>query len=314
MTSHIALNSTLLARLLDGRYLLNGVIGRGGSAIVYRGQLTRDPSREVAIKVFSGTPNAEMRNIVETEMAIARVLRHPNLVRLFEVLEGDGVIALVLEYVKLGELSALIYPKLALTISESIEILLGIAGGLNALHQNGFIHCDLTARNILLSAQQTPKISDFSNARHLNSLRNIKDRSRQHGTFDYVSPEFLARGELSQAHDVYSIGVLAYELTTGRLPFSGAHIAEKMSLKLSTLPHPPIALRPDCPSDLSNAIMSTLAIEPKNRLRSVKLFERKLVEALFQLDPQKAEQLKTNQSLGLNSQRIIQTVINFFKK
>ena len=314
MPAQIALNATLLDRLLDGRYVLNGVIGRGGSAIVYRGLLASDPNREVALKVFSAAGNNQYRETIETELAIAHAIRHPNIIRLFEALETESMLALVMEYAKLGDLSALIYPKLALSIAESVEILIGVARGLVAIHAAGFIHCDLTARNILLSAHRTPKISDFSIAKKRNSQSSAQELARQHGTFDYVSPEFLARAEISEAHDIYALGALAYELVTGRLPFSGAHIAEKMSLKLSTMPHPTRALRPDCPHELSNTISNALQIEPRHRLRSAKLFERQLIEILFRLDPKRAEAIGKGQTFLPNSLKLLNSFLGFMRK
>ena len=314
MSSQVALNATLLERLLDGRYVLNGVIGRGGSAVVYRGLLARDPQREVAVKVFTSPNNQELRNVIETELAIARAVKHPNLVRLFEVLESDNILALVLENAKLGDLSCLIYPKLALSIVDALELLVGVSRGLSALHNAGFIHCDLTARNILLSSQHIPKISDFGAAKRRTSQSSPEELARQHGTFDYVSPEYLARGEISEAHDIYALGALAYELVSGHLPFAGAHIAEKMSLKLSAVPHAPKALRPDCPQELSLTILNALQIEPRHRIRSAKVFERQLLEILFRLDPQRAEILKSPGAGLPNSRKLVQAFLEFLRK
>ena len=314
MPAQLALNATLLERLLDGRYVLNGVIGRGGSAVVYHAALTSDLQRDVAIKVFATTSIDQYRQIAETELTIARAVKHPNIVRLFEVLESENMLALVLEFAKLGDLSALIYPKLALSIADSLEILIGVARGLVAIHSAGFIHCDLTARNVFLSAQRTPKIADFSIAKHRGARCGAQELAKQHGTFDYVSPEFLARAELSEAHDIYALGALAYELITGRLPFSGAHIAEKMSLKLSTIPHSPRALRPDCPQELSHTILSALQIEPRHRLRSAKLFEHRLVQALFQIDPKRAEALTNSTQRTPHSRKLVAAILEFLRK
>jgi len=273
-------------------YEILGVLGRGGMGIVYRARHTA-LNRNVALKMIRegelATPEEFERFYREAE-AVAR-LRHPNIVQIYEVGRTGSNPYFSLEYVEGGTLHAFLDrrpqdPKFAAQMLEQI------ARAAHHAHEEGIVHRDLKPVNILLSEMgrrraehespttssrgnsgpatesvviRSPKITDFGLARRLDESARLTQSGCAAGTPAYMAPEqFVARGPVGPAADIYSLGVILYEILTGRTPFAGSSV-EIMHQTLNQDPVPPRRLQPTVPRDLETICLKCLNKEPRHR-------------------------------------------------
>ena len=259
-----------------GRYLIQGELGQGGMGNVYR---VRDAAlrRELALKVlrhrFHDDPGVRSRFLVEAR-AIAS-LTHPNIVTIYEMGEEDGRIYYVLELVEGGSLSQRLDGK-PMPPADAAQLVLTLARALHYAHSRGIIHRDLKPSNILLTADGIPKISDLGLAKRLDEDEAPEEDMVRTGsgivlgTPAYMSPEqAMGRRDLiGPATDIFSLGVIFYELLTGRRPFRAASTAEILVQLLHTAPEPPSRLYAGVPRDLDAICMKCLSKEPDKRYTS----------------------------------------------
>lgn len=262
------------ASLLEGRYALVRELGRGGMGVVY---LAEDVRRGAFVAVKLGPPagfdpDADAR--FEREAVTLATLRHPNIVRVHTMgFDASGRRYIVMDYVE-GETVAAILARLRarrewLPVPRAIELVTGVAAGLGAAHAAGLVHRDVSATNVIVGPDGRPVLTDFGLARaaHARSSPALLV-----GTPRYLAPELL-RGEPiapSDAHlpDVYALGVLAYELLTGRPPFDGPDFLDLLQQIREAEPPPPSALRPEIPRVLDRILLRALAKDPHARPRS----------------------------------------------
>jgi len=249
--------------IIQGRYRLEQALGKGGMATVWRAHDLR-LERPVALKCLtaplSEDPEFLVRFFAEAQQ-VAR-LSHPNVVRVLDFGQGDACPYLVMEYVPGGSLNDVIGTPIE--PDRAIEIVAGAARGAGAAHAAGMVHRDLKPGNILLADDGTPKLADFGIA-----VSQAQERLTATGTAigspHYVSPEQASGRPIGAPSDVYSLGVVLYELLTGRRPFEKDNVTALAIAHVEEEPEPPSAHKPELPASVDEFVLTCLAKEPAAR-------------------------------------------------
>ena len=250
---------------INDRYEIVRSIGEGGMANVYLGYDTI-LDRNVAIKVLRGDISNDEKFVrrFQREALSASSLSHPNIVEMYDVGEDDGIYYIVMEYVEGQTLKQLLKRRGNLTLSETIDIMLQLTDGMAHAHDSYIVHRDLKPQNIMIQDDGQIKITDFGIAMALNSTQLTQTNSVM-GSVHYLPPE-QANGKGSTIKsDIYSMGIIFYELLTGSLPFKGENAVE---IALKQMKEPLPSLREDNPSipmSVENVILKATAKNPKNR-------------------------------------------------
>lgn len=250
---------------INDRYQIIKSIGEGGMANVY---LAYDTilDRNVAVKVLRGDLAQDEKFVrrFQREALSASSLAHPNIVEVYDVGEDHGSYYIVMEYIEGKHLKELIKKRGKLTVSEVIDIMSQICDGLAVAHDSYIIHRDIKPQNIMILDSGLVKITDFGIAMALNSTQLTQTNSVM-GSVHYLPPEQASgRGSTMQS-DIYSMGILMYELLTGKLPFRGENAVE-IALKQLKEPIPNLKeILPDLPNSIVNIVKKATAKNPKNR-------------------------------------------------
>jgi WD40 repeat protein len=251
-------------------YEIEGELGHGGMGVVYKARQLRPP-RPVALKLVrtGGQPTAQALDRFRREGEAVARLQHPNVVQIYEVGEHQGRPYLALEYVDGGSLAE----KLAgapQPYREAASLVEALGRAMHAAHQRGVVHRDLKPANVLLTADGTPKITDFGLAKRLDEEGAHTRTGVVMGTPSYMAPEQAAgrTKEVGPATDVYALGAILYEMLTGRPPFQAGSSEAVVRLVLSAEPAPPRRLRRHLPRDLQTICLTCLAKEPRHRYAS----------------------------------------------
>ena len=250
---------------INDRYQIIKSIGEGGMANVY---LAYDTilDRNVAVKVLRGDLATDEKFVrrFQREALSASSLSHPNIVEVYDVGEDNGQYYIVMEYIEGKQLKQLLKKRGKLTISEVIDIMLQISDGLSVAHDNYIIHRDIKPQNIMILENGLVKITDFGIAMAMNSTQLTQTNSVM-GSVHYLPPEQAnGKGSTLQS-DIYSMGILMYELLTGELPYKGDNAVE-IALKHLKEPLPSVREKvPEVPQSVENIIIKATAKNPKNR-------------------------------------------------
>ena len=252
-------------QLVDDRYEILKTIGEGGMANVY---LAFDNilKRQVAIKVLRGDLATDEKFVrrFQREALSASSLSHHNIVQIYGVGEDDGDYYIVMEYVPGKNLKQLLKKREKLTVHEVVDIMLQITSAMGAAHDNLIIHRDLKPQNILIKDDGEIKITDFGIAMALNATQLTQTNSAM-GSVHYFPPEQANGKGATLKSDVYSLGIMMYELLTGVLPFRGDNAVE-IALKHLKEPFPNIRDEyPEIPQSIENILKTATAKNPKNR-------------------------------------------------
>ncbi len=254
------------AHLLNERYRLLDVVGEGGMAVVWRAEDTL-LHRAVAVKVLREqyAADPEFLERFRTEARSAAALSHPGVVGVHDVGEADGRHYLVMEYVPGRDLKALIRDEAPLSPERSVEIALALADAVSAAHDAGMVHRDIKPQNVLVGPDGRMKVADFGIARAI-SAAGLTAPGLVMGTVHYIAPEQAAGAPATPASDVYSLGVVLYEMLTGRVPHVGdSSLAVAMKVMNETAT-PVMELNPQVPGPLAALLERTMAREPENRV------------------------------------------------
>ncbi|OLD01256.1 MAG: hypothetical protein AUI99_07590 [Gemmatimonadetes bacterium 13_1_40CM_3_69_22] len=255
-----------LRRATLGEYDVLGELGHGGMATVY---LAHDLAldRSVAIKVLAPALLAMGEGMVERfkrEARTAAALSHPHIIPIYAVKESDEVLYFVMKYVQGRPLDAVIRDVGPLAIPMVQLILAQVSDALSYAHRHGVVHRDIKSANIMLDEEGWAVVTDFGIAKVLQS-QGLTLTGVTVGTPTYMSPEQCAMEEVTGASDQYSLGVVAYEMLTGKPLFEGDSIMSVMYAHFNRRPRPVSALRPECPANLDAAVMRMLEKDPRAR-------------------------------------------------
>ena len=252
-------------RVLGDRYVLEEKIGSGGMAEVY---LARDKllDRQVAVKILHETyrSDAEFIERFHREAKAAARLSHPNIVSIYDVGVEEEDHYIVMEYVQGNSLKDKLREEGALSISDAVRIAKDIASGLNHAHTNNLVHCDVKPHNILLTSDGHAKIADFGIARAITESTMTYSGSVI-GSVHYFSPEQAQGGTITPKSDVYSLGVVMYEMLTGKLPFTGDNAVAVAMKHIDEEPTPPSVLRGQIPPMFEAITIRAMSKAPENR-------------------------------------------------
>ncbi|CAB4549627.1 unannotated protein [freshwater metagenome] len=253
----------LSGQLIAGRYLIKSFVASGGMASVYRAQ-DQVLEREVALKVIH--PHlATDKSFVEKfrrEAKMAASLSHPNLVNVFDQGTDNQIIFLVMEFVPGINLRDALNDFGALTADRALEILEPLTSGLAAAHSAGILHRDLKPENVFLSDSGSVKLGDFGLAREISSHTQTGSVV---GTAAYLSPELVVRGQADARSDVYSLGVMAFEMLTGKQPYSGDQALQIAYQHANSNIPAPSSLNPQVPELLDEIVLWATARNPNDR-------------------------------------------------
>jgi serine/threonine-protein kinase len=250
-----------------GRYDVLSVLGRGGMGSVYQ-VLDRELDEEVALKVLTPESFAEGTQAVQTlkqEIRLARKITHPNVVRTHDLGEAEGIRFLTMEYVAGMTLRELLDRRGTVALAPGLQISKQLCRGLSAVHEAGIIHRDIKPQNIMVLPNGVVKLMDFGIARTAEGGEHPSSDGQTVGTPYYMSPEQAMGRELDARSDLYTVGVVLFELFTGQRPFPGKEAAEVMHKHVSAEPPRPTSIRPDLPELLEKVVLACLAKRPERR-------------------------------------------------
>ena len=265
---------------INERYEIIRSIGEGGMANVYLGYDTI-LDRNVAIKILRGDLSGDEKFVrrFQREALSASSLAHPNIVEMYDVGEDDGLYYIVMEYVDGKTLKQLLKKRGNLTLSEAIDIMLQLTDGMAHAHDSYIVHRDLKPQNVMIKDDGQIKITDFGIAMALNSTQLTQTNSVM-GSVHYLPPEQASGKGSTIKSDIYSIGIIFYELLSGSLPFRGDNAVE-IALKHMRDPLPSLRdENPAIPQSIENIIMRATAKNPKNRYEDTRTMHDDLLTAL----------------------------------
>jgi serine/threonine-protein kinase len=263
--------------VIGGRYEVTRCLGAGSMGLVYACKHKELSGHIVAVKVLF--PEVAQDKIAaqrfKNEIFASYEVSHPNVVRAYEYIRDNEIVAYTMEYVPGGDLADRLGEQETMKISEIVRLLIQMCSGVQAIHNAGIIHRDLKPENILLTKEGNVKIADFGIARTGHGPK-LTEHGGVVGTIDYVSPEYMLNSHVDWRSDIYAIGILAYEMVTGESPFKGDSVYATMTKRLKTDPAPPSKLRRDCPQQFDEIILKAMARNPEERYQSASLMEEDL--------------------------------------
>jgi serine/threonine protein kinase len=261
-------NGDLSGRTLGGRYRVEGELGRGGMARVYRGTDTV-LGRPVAVKVLASqyADDGTFVTRFRREAQAAARLNHQNLVQVYDTGSDDGVHYIVMEFVEARTLADYLAGGGRIMPDRAIELAESVCDALTVAHEQGVIHRDIKPANIMVTRDGQVKVTDFGIAR-VASNETVEQTAAVLGTASYLSPEQAQGGAIDQRSDVYSLGCVLYEMLTGRPPFTGDSPVAVASKHVLEQPIPPSRINPDVSSALDAVVMRAIAKNPDNRYQS----------------------------------------------
>jgi eukaryotic-like serine/threonine-protein kinase len=266
---------TLINTLFDGRYRIVRKLGSGGMADVYLAE-DEELGRRIAIKILNDR-HANDEQFVERfrrEAKNAAGLSHPNIVAIYDRGEAEGTYYIAMEYLDGRSLKELVVARGPLPISDAIDATRQVLAALRFAHRKGVVHRDIKPHNVMADADGRLKVTDFGIARA--GVSQMTEAGSIIGTAQYLSPEQARGAPVDQRSDLYSIGIVLYEMLTGKTPFSGETPVEIAMKHLSDPPRPPSLERPDISPDLDMVVLRALAKSPDDRFQTAEEMDSEL--------------------------------------
>ncbi|MBR2406575.1 MAG: Stk1 family PASTA domain-containing Ser/Thr kinase [Clostridia bacterium] len=259
-----------VGKRLDGRYEIQEIIGVGGMAYVYKAHDNVD-NRTVAVKILKEEflANDEFTRRFKNESKAIAILSHPNIVKVYDVSFGDRMQYIVMEYIDGITLKEYIDQQKDFKWKEAVHFTVQILRALQHAHDKGIVHRDIKPHNIMLLPDGTIKVTDFGIARFArHDVRSTRSTDKAIGSVHYISPE-QARGEITdEKADIYSVGVMLYEMLTGKLPFEADSAVSVAIMQLQAEAKPPREINPSIPEGLEDITVKAMQKDPSKRYQS----------------------------------------------
>jgi predicted Ser/Thr protein kinase len=282
------MSDKLIGESIDRRFRVVEILGRGGMGAVYKVLDTR-LQRLVALKVLDLSSNAEKQLFLRKVKALAR-LKHPNIVQIYDAGETETLVYLAFEYIEGRTLGEIMKDATPLGRDYAIEIIRQVGIGMGYLHQNGVIHRDIKPGNILISNDRRVLLADLGLA-VAPGAPTLTESGTVVGTPAYMSPEHVMGKPVDARSDIFSLGVVFYELLTGRKPFSGESAAELFSNVVNKEPESPRQVDSFIPPSIDQIVMKSLAKGPGQRFQTADSFLRALAGANLRRRRQEAVEI-----------------------
>ena len=295
----------MLGKVLEDRYSVDELIARGGMATVYRGTDLR-LGRTVALKVLGGVlvndPDFVERFTQEARATAA--LAHPNVVAVHDQGISDGFPFLVMEFVQGRTIREIMAQSGPFTSAHALEIISAVLAGLSSAHDAGFVHRDIKPENVLITNDGHIKVTDFGLARVISDTP-VSDSTGAVllGTMAYLSPEQVQQLAVDQRSDVYSCGILLYEMVTGLVPFTGTSPLDVAYQHVNSNVSAPSSIQPDVPPAVDHLVLAATRKSPVERIQSAREFRDGVIRTISAVP--RAEALTT--ALPLQSTQVIPT-------
>ena len=267
---------------LEGRYQVLKELGRGGMGIVFQAY-DKHLQEQVAIKILSPllSNDPEALERLKREVSAARRITHPNVIRIHDIAEANGLQYVSMEFFGGTTLKDHIKQSGGLSVMEAFNIASQICDGLQAAHAQGVIHRDLKSQNIILNSANQIKIIDFGLA-HTQQMQGLTATGLIMGTPEYMAPEQVSGKKVDERADIYSLGIILYELFTGKVPFTGASAISVGFQQIKDPPPAPSSINPQISSAVERVILKALEKEPVQRYRNVDELKQDLDAATSQ--------------------------------
>lgn len=271
-------SQTAAEMILNDRYRLIHQVGKGGMALVYEAY-DQTLERPVAVKLLRQdfSQDEGFRQRFRQEARAAANLTHPNIVTVHDFGITDEGLFIVMEYVQGNNLKEKIKEKGVFSVDEGIPLILQACAALGYAHRAGIVHCDVKPHNMLVTRDNRLKITDFGIARALSTIDSKEKSEYVWGSPQYISPEQASGSAPTPASDVYSLGVVIYEMFTGRLPFDTEDVNELAAMRINSDPIPPRHYNAAISEPLQEIILKVLSREPSRRYRTADQLGRVLL-------------------------------------
>lgn len=258
-----------MSKLLAGRYELIEKIGEGGMAVVYKARC-RLLNRYVAIKILRPefTKDAQFIENFKKESQAAAGLQHPNIVSVYDVGKEGNINYIVMELIDGRPLSEVIREKAPMDYKRAIEITKQVASALSLAHKNNIVHRDVKPHNIMMTKDGTAKLADFGIAKAVSDSTLVSETSKVIGSVHYFSPEQARGAYVDERSDIYSLGIVLYEMLTGQVPFDGDNPVQVALMHINDDIVPPSRLVPGIPPALEKLVMKATDKFQSNRYKS----------------------------------------------
>src|SRR5256712_3641030 len=263
----MAVTDQLINSIFDGRYRILRKLGSGGMANVYLAE-DQELGRRVAIKILDErhAGDDQFTERFRREAKNAAALSQPNFVSIYDRGEAEGTYYIAMEFLDGRSLKELIITRGPAPVSIAIDYARQILAGLRFAHRHGIVHRDIKPHNVIVDSEGRAKVTDFGIAR--SGASQMTEAGSIIGTAQYLSPEQARGTRVDQTSDLYSLGIVLYELLTGAVPFTGDTPVEIAMKHLSATPEPPSAKRADVPHDLDMIVLRALAKDSADRYQS----------------------------------------------
>ena len=268
-----------IATALEGRYQILKELGRGGMGIVFQAH-DKQLKEQVAIKILSPLLSNDDQALerLKREVSAARRITHPNVIRIHDISELNGLHYVSMEFFPGVSLKEFVKKSGALSLMQAVNIASQICDGLEAAHKQGVIHRDLKTQNVIIHGNRI-KIIDFGLAR-TSHMEGMTATGLIMGTPEYMAPEQVSGQKVDERADIYSLGIILYELFTGRVPFSGDSAIAVGFKQLKEDPPKPTEINPQLPQEIQRIILRALEKDPVRRYFSVAELRNELQEAI----------------------------------